>query len=712
MRRAAWMVTVAGGAVIVGTMAIHGQTGAQKEAAAAPQAAGNAAAQTNVPVKTVVLFSSGVGYFEHAGTVKDNQSTELRFKTNQINDLLKSLVMEDMDGGKISTVTYASQEPLAKILKSFQVDITSNPSMGQLLNQLRGAKVKVSMVGEKIEGTIIGLEQAPKAVGDKAVLQQWVLNLLAGGKLRSVELSGAQDIELEDAQLQAELSRALAALAQARDTEKKSVTVNFTGQGERHVRLGYVVETPIWKTSYRLVLGEKPAGGTDGKLQGWAIVENQTDSDWTDVNLSLVSGRPISFIQDLYQPLYIPRPVVQPQLYASLRPQTYEGGIEDGKDRFAVRDFDLSNSPAGGNGGGRGGYGGRGGGGSGQGVFGSASPAAERPMDPTASVASVASASKIGELFQYNVGNVTLPRQRSAMIPIITDPLEVEKVSIYNNSVLPRNPLNGARIKNTTKKHLLAGPITVFEGGGYAGDASIDNLPPGQQRLISYGIDLEVLVDPAQAKETSSILAGKIVKGMLISTYKEVFTQTYLAQSKSEKDKTLIVEHPALGEGWKITGPTMPQETTDAVYRFQIKLPAGQKAKLTINAERVARTVIKILDGDPGQLAEYAKTGVFSQKVRDELVKVIRARQAMAETSRQIEAKRQQVGSITNEQTRIRENIKSIPSTSQYYNRLLTKLNDQESELEKLGGEIKELTASMESQRKTLEQELEGMNIE
>src|SRR5256885_8291928 len=121
--------------------------------------------------------------------------------------------------------------------------------------------------------------------------------------------------------------------------------------------------------------------------------------------------------------------------------------------------------------------------------------APDQPMDPSSSIASVASASKVGELFQYTVGNVSLPRQRSAMLPIITDDIEVEKLSIYNQNVLPKNPLNGARVTNTTDKHLLQGPITVLEGSTYSGDARIDNLPPGQERLLSYGIDLQMTVD-------------------------------------------------------------------------------------------------------------------------------------------------------------------------------------------------------------------------
>jgi len=243
----------------------------------------------DVPVKAVVLFSSGVGYFEHFGTVNGDAATELHFKTTQINDILKSLDLQDLDGGTVGAVTYPSQDPLAKTLKSFQVDITNNPPLADLLNQLRGAQLTVSQGAEKISGIVLGVETKQRILGDsKTPVPVAVLNLLAGATIRSIALDDVQSLQLDDPKLQDELNRALVALAQSRDQDKKPVTINFRGQGERRVRLGYVVETPIWKTSYRLLLGEdKP------QLQGWAIVENQTDNDWNNVQLSLVSGRPI-----------------------------------------------------------------------------------------------------------------------------------------------------------------------------------------------------------------------------------------------------------------------------------------------------------------------------------------------------------------------------------------------------------------------------------
>src|SRR5258706_15646324 len=180
---------------------------------------------SSVPVKAVVLFSSGVGYFEHFGKVQGSGSTELRFKTQQINDILKSLVLQDLDGGKVTTISYPSQDPIAKTLRSFQIDITSNPSLGELLNQLRGAKVKATAGAENLEGTILGLERKQKHGGEKGTpaIEVWVLNLISGGTIRSVELDQVNKLELEDPQLQEELGKALTALSQARDQDKKPV---------------------------------------------------------------------------------------------------------------------------------------------------------------------------------------------------------------------------------------------------------------------------------------------------------------------------------------------------------------------------------------------------------------------------------------------------------------------------------------------------------
>ena len=553
------------------------------------QAIPPASARQDVPVTTVALFSSGVGYFEHSGVVHGNGTTELRFRTSQMNDVLKSLVLQDEGGGHVTTITYPSQDPIEKTLKSFEVDITGNPSVGQLLNQLRGARVSVQSQGEHLSGTVLGVETRRRQLADKSGdVDVPVLNLFSGASIRSVELPSVTNLTFDDPQLQDELTKALAALGQSRDQDKKPVTINFSGSNDRRVRVGYVVETPVWKTSYRLILDDKSA-----HLQGWAMVENQTESDWNNVSLSLIGGRPISFMMDLYAPMYLARPTVLQPRFSELRPQLYEGGLGavaaspapvprdaeaasarkqigyDAQGRLDVNK--LSQVVVGGSAGGMG------------------------PIDAAQSVRSAANAAQLGELFEYTVHNVTLPRQKSAMIPIVAESVDVTRVSIYNASVLASNPLYGVRLKNTTGKSLLQGPLTVLEKGGYAGDAQIDNLPAGQERLLSYGVDLQLLVNSSRNTQTAAVTTARIVKGLLYVDRRYVSQQEYLADNKSDKDKLLVVEHP-LRQGWALVDSPKPYETTASLYRFEFTAPAKKATSLMIKEQSVQTQTLSMVD--------------------------------------------------------------------------------------------------------------------
>ena len=283
-----------------------------------------AAAQQVLPLSEVVLYSSGVGYFQRDGSIDGRGEVELRFKVDNINDLLKSMVVQDFDGGQVAAVTYDSRDPITKTLKSFAVDLTSNPALGQLLGQIRGERIEVA-APNPVRGLIVGVEKKQEKVGDKDVAEVEYLNILTADGLRSLPLGQIQRIQLANEQLNTELRQALEVLASSHDLQKKTVKLEFDGKGHRRVRVGYIAETPVWKTSYRISLSDTKRPF----LQGWAIVENTTDEDWENVKLSLISGRPISFKMDLYEPLYVKRPVVVSELYESLRPQVYEQAIAE-----------------------------------------------------------------------------------------------------------------------------------------------------------------------------------------------------------------------------------------------------------------------------------------------------------------------------------------------------------------------------------------------
>src|SRR5262245_32156670 len=337
MRRALWLTAGAAGAAAAGTIALlssRSHAGPNKEPAE------EAAVKAQLPIGQVVLFSSGVGYFQREGSVEGNARVDLSFPVADINDLIKSMVLRDLDGGHVAAVSYESNAPIDRTLKSFAVNLTSNPTFAQILNQARGEKVEVTLqqaaAGQpaSLSGAVVGVEHQKQVVGGKDTAEVEQLNLWCSDGMRSVKLSDVQRVRFLNPVMESEVRKALETLSLSHDTQKKAVSISFQGEGKRQVRVGYVVENPIWKTSYRLVLPQKKQEAP--YLQGWAVVENPSDEDWKDVRMALVSGRPISFKMDLYTPLYVPRPTVVPELFASLNPVAYSGSMEDDQRRMAA----------------------------------------------------------------------------------------------------------------------------------------------------------------------------------------------------------------------------------------------------------------------------------------------------------------------------------------------------------------------------------------
>src|SRR5262245_10272022 len=321
-----WLLAGVGVAAVGSALAFVPALLRARPAAKQPEEPAAQAAQ--LPIGQVVLFSSGVGYFQREGTVEGDARVNLSFPTSDINDLIKSMVLRDLDGGHVSAVSYDSNAPVERTLKSFAVNLQGNPSFADILHQARGEKAEVALANAgagTLSGTIIGVERQRQQVG-KEVVEQQVLNLWCADGMRSVKLSEVQRVRFLNANLDSEFKKALETLASSHDTQKKAVSIRFVGEGRRRVRVGYVVENPIWKTSYRLVLSTK--GEEKPYLQGWAVVENPTDEDWKGVRMALVSGRPISFQMDLYTPRYVPRPVVVPELFQGLRPVAYSGAMD------------------------------------------------------------------------------------------------------------------------------------------------------------------------------------------------------------------------------------------------------------------------------------------------------------------------------------------------------------------------------------------------
>jgi hypothetical protein len=721
-RTALWALSLAVPAAVVAALAFR------PAATDARPASIPAADSPRLPVNRVVLFSSGVGYFQREGVVDGDARVDLTFPASDINDLIKSLTLQDLDGGLVSAVNYDSHDPVERTLKSFAVDMTGDPSEAQLLQQARGEKVEVvlnqpgNQSAGTLTGTIVGIEMHKEIHGGNAVTDTAFLNLWCVDGLRSVKLADAQRVRFLNPVLESEYRRALDTLALSHDAQKKAVSLQFTGRGRRNVRVGYVTESPVWKTSYRLNL----RAGKDAKpeLQGWAVVENPTDEDWNGVRMALVSGRPISFKMDLYPTLYAPRPTVEPELFASLRPQTYDGDME-GRQRALAERVPASEPAKAGEDRKRA-----------AGLAGDlkdniATRATARvQLRPSgaftdglnraedlgtllgAGVASAATAERLGESFQYRLEHpVNLPRQKSALLPIVTHEVDASRISVYNPAVHAKYPLLGLRLKNSTGVNLMQGPITVFDGGVYAGDARIMDMQPNDDRLLTYAVDLGAEVVLNDKNPPNRITAVTLKKGLAYTTTRQREERTYHAINRSTDAKTLVIEHP-YRPTFRLANNLKPAERTRDQYRFELSLPAGKTGDLEVIEEQDVQQAVQLTNSNNEQIRFFLTQQTLSSAVRAALEKSIELRGKLATTQRQLEQVNRQIAQITADQVRLRENLKATPETAAAYKRYVDKLDKQEVELESLQARRDQLQNAEHEARTAYEGYLMALNVE
>jgi hypothetical protein len=326
-------------------------------------------------------------------------------------------------------------------------------------------------------------------------------------------------------------------------------------------------------------------------------------------------------------------------------------------------------------------------------------------------VQSLSQATNVGELFQYEIATpVSLPRQESAMLPIVNESVKGKKVSIYNQQVQAKHPLNGLRLVNSTDLHLMQGPITVFDGGAYAGDARIEDMQPGTERLISYALDLDTEVAPETVGHPDEIVSVRLVKGTLYVDHRRQQTHKYTIKNSGKKAKTVLVEYP-FDPNWKLMTPKEPSEKTRNQYRFAVEAAPGKPAVLEVLEEQIQNQQIVITNSDDGTIAFYINQKVTSDKVKEALQEVIKRKQALAKVVQDRQRLEEQVKIIGQEQDRIRQNMAQLDRATDLYKRYVKKFGEQEDEVEKLRGEIKKLVDEETKQRQALDAYLIGLEL-
>ena len=672
-----------------------------------PQAISTKSNEQILPIRRVILYSNGVAYIERRGIVPARAEINLSFKQSQVDDVLKSMLVLDLGGGRIGAVSYNSSAPPSARMAEipFSVESATDGASGGLagvLAQLQGAKVSVVSTKDAGAGSILTVEKRDIKTDDgkTSVAARFLVIAGENGELSSFDLADVRSIKLLDAGAQKDLTEFASATASARRRDAKTITVTSDGQNAREMMVSYTIAAPIWKTTYRVVLDDagKPF------FQGWAIVDNVSDEDWRDVSLSLVSGSPVSFIQSLQRPLFRHRPIVEIPDDLSLEPQVYDPTVGHGEGSGGGQGSGVGNGV---------GYG------SGNGV-GAAPPAPELAMKTELSdvlksgnsgVETAASGAKHGDLFEYQIKQtVTVERDRSALIPIVQTAMEGERVSIYRQasdetSAAKNRPMSGLLLKNTTALTFENGALTVLEGNAYAGEALMERLKPNENRLISFALDLETLVSVKQDERREPAKLVKAVDGNFQVHYFKTSRKIYTLQNQSDRAHVVYVEHPTR-EKWSLSEDTIkPTETTENYYRFRVELKPFETFVLPIAEKQALMDSYVLTRLTPGNLELLVKQNSINVATSQKLEKLIDLRARANEITEKIDALNAEEKQIATDQARFRENIEALsktPEAKTLIARYIAKAGEQETRIEQIGKERQTLQA----ERVRLENEL------
>lgn len=631
-----------------------------------------------LPVRRVVLYKHGVAYFERRGAVVGNATVHLDFRARDMNDVLKSMTVLDLTGGAISSVSYDSTKPLEKLLEEATIRIPDEGSLSALLGQIKGAKVRLRVGTEVLEGTILGLERLQIAAGETS-LERPFLVLLSQGAVRSFDLIELRDLAFLDEAVKKDLEFYLATVLSSYKKDAKRVAILTNGEGERELFVSYVLEAPVWKTSYRILLDEKEPP----LLQGWALVDNTGDEDWEGVSLALISGLPISFVHDLYSPRYQRRPVVETRTEAAAAPHIAEEGFAESAREEP--EFEAAASRGGAPGIGR--------------------ADAKRAMAP-APMAAMAPARRrevlqrsaevktvvqeVGDLFEYRVEKpVSVHRNQSALVPILQRPFEGRKVLLYNRGAREKNPLACLELKNTTGLTLEGGPVTVFEGETYVGEAMLETLKPDDKRFVPYAVELSTVVSRDEGSGQSPVFRVVVAHGLLTTHFFQVRHTDYRLRNKGKRAQTLFLEHPR--SGWELFGTDAPAETTDNYWRFQVELAAGAEVVLKVSERSESAQSWSFDAANRDQLAFFLSSRFIDARLHAALLEALELKAEVARLQQEEQRLGQEKLAIHKDQERLRANLNALssgPDQRELSERIVAKLGAQEDRLEAIDAQL------------------------
>lgn len=607
--------------------------------------------QEKMPVKSVTLFSAGLAQIVHETDVTGDEVLLFPVEHKDVNDILKSLRIEDLGGGRVDSVNFTSENPLNAVLSDMRVNPSGSPDLRRFLTGTQGEQVTLTVPGGSYKGFIFSVEEQK---GDDGRIKI-ILNLMNEEGLKSIDITNLENLKFSDDRLQEELLEAMGEIARSRIKSSRLLKISLKGEGRRNIRISYIRAVPLWKTSYRVVVDEKGSS----RLEGWALVQNTGGEAWEDVSLSFVAGQPNAFIMDLASPRYVHRESVDIPAPDPLGAVEYERGIAPSP---AYKSMPSSA------------------------VYGESDSLADGYYEESyeaAPMATRATAVRSGNYYRYTVDTpVTVEARSSAMIPILSTAGVGSSLGIYDPDA-GGLVFKSIRLVNEGEAHWAAGPVSVSEGSFYAGDALLPDMIPGSRRFISYAVHGSLEVQKSDENHPRRIISLKMSNGVLERVDRMERETIYSIRGE---EKELILIHPRQ-RGWSLVEHPEIDEETPSSYRFTLKVweePVSVKEESIISREYSLGSM-SIRD-----LSYYLEWSDLSPSMKEAFDRLRSLKKRIEELGAEESSLNAGISRLERDQNRVRENMKVLDRESDLFIRYADQLEQQEGDIQKLNAGLEE----------------------
>ena len=630
-------------------------------------------------IEAITLSSGGLAQIHRSARIAANGGIRIDAPLEQVDDILKSLVVSD-PAGKLVSVTLDGLSPVEETFRRLPFSPQQMASLPDLVGTLQGVALTAASGGRSVTGTVLGIAGQDGGAADGSRSEHVLTVMNEEGQLEVLRMGADTVVEILDETMTSRLRDAAAVSGRGRTDDLRAVTIAMDGKADRTVALSYVVSAPVWKTAYRLLTGERDKA----RLQAWAVLENASGEDWNEVSVTLSSGAPVALAQQLHQRYWHQRPHIPVMAQASAPPRPDRArGIAVGQAAGAAGEQD--------------------------GRLSLAVPEAQTRQDVLAPAppAHRAAASEGETMATYRLGEpISLAAGRTISLPFIDTQIEAERVSLFQPDRGLDHPVAAIRVDNTTMVSLPAGIVTVYDGqDGYAGDAQLTGIPAGESRMISFAADRKVEVT-TQARPEEVVERVSISGGVLRSERVTRQVTDYIIQGASDAARTVLIEHPRR-PGWQVSSDDLESQTPSH-HRLRVRVAADQGARVQVLEQRREGQGFRLVDADLDALVHWSgRTSDAATSAR--LRELADLRRQASEAQHELSDIDEAIERAASDQARIRDNLAAVPPESGLGQRYVDMLAHVEDRIGELNLRRKQAEARLDRSTKAVETFIERL---